>query len=167
LREINELKFYQQLFRGVLRYMGPIKCIIPHYLRYRVMKDGTKVDKFTEPSKAEVFAILEPVDKLDERFITIAEYKDALDQANIPMRETTLEQIVERHHSWEDMEEPVYKRERIEKRKIQDAEKTERTITLLQERVATIVAMQQQMGAKVDAILRSFVITQIQTAQQI
>lgn len=47
LREINELKFYEQLFRGVLRYMGPIKCIIPHYLRYRVMKDGTKVDRFT------------------------------------------------------------------------------------------------------------------------
>lgn len=46
-----------------------------------------------EPNKNEVFAILEPVDKLDERFITIAEYKDALDQANIPMRETTLEQV--------------------------------------------------------------------------
>lgn len=30
------------------------------------------------------------------------------------------------------MEEPVYKRERIEIRKIQDAEKMERTITLLQ-----------------------------------
>ena len=64
-------------------------------------------------------ALLEPVEKYEEQFITIAEYKEALEQANMSIRETQLEQIVERHHSWEDMEEPVYKKERMELRKIQ------------------------------------------------
>ena len=49
----------------------------------------------------------------------------------------------------------------------QDAKRTEATITLLQERVATIVATQQQMGAKVDAILRSFVVSTVQVPLQI
>uniref|UniRef100_A0A7S0TK97 Polycystin cation channel PKD1/PKD2 domain-containing protein n=1 Tax=Hemiselmis andersenii TaxID=464988 RepID=A0A7S0TK97_HEMAN len=169
LKELNEIRFYHQLGWGIVRQLKPFAACLPRAIRFRVMQDGTQVDRYTEPSMAEVVALLEPVEKIEERFLTVAEYKEACDQANMPVRETQLEQIAERLHCWEDFEEPVYKKERMEMRRIQDAEKMERTITLLQERVATIVATQQQMGAKVDAILRSFVVSTVQfpEAQQI
>lgn len=158
LKELNQIKFFHQVFWGLIRQLRIVRCFLPRFLRYRTMEDGTRVDRFTEPGKNEVVALLEPVESFQERFITVAEYLDLLARANMTIGETQLEQIVEKHVCWEDFDEPVYKAERIEQRKMEEAETLDKTVTVLQERIATIVATQQQMGAKVDAILRSFIV---------
>mmetsp|Transcript_19243 Transcript_19243/g.47199 ORF Transcript_19243/g.47199 Transcript_19243/m.47199 type:complete len:735 (+) Transcript_19243:110-2314(+) len=162
LKELNETKFFHQVFWGMIRQMSPIKYIFPGFIRYRSMADGTIVDRFSEPTKNEVVAMLEPVKDHKERMIPVKEFGELLSKNNIDISEEELEHIVERYHCWEDMDEPVYKRERMLARRMEDADNMEKTITILQERIATIVATQQQMGAKVDAILRSFVVQTMQ-----
>mmetsp|Transcript_8714 Transcript_8714/g.13808 ORF Transcript_8714/g.13808 Transcript_8714/m.13808 type:complete len:284 (+) Transcript_8714:1-852(+) len=157
LADLHTKNVFLQFTNGLMRFIAPIAFLLPNFLRWRKL-ENLEYDRYLAPDKFKTLKLLEAVRAYKSRYISFSEFRNLIQEAHPGTSTTDIVFIIDRYHAWEDIS--VRLAEEEGERRRQQMIETVKHVEHIEEKIEIIANNQHQLSAKIDMLMRSFVVAE-------